>query len=200
MVRPLIYAAVLSLSLASTGPAAAAEWVPKAQGNRVVGELEWWPTEHLNVISMGVAAQIKLGRVVYLDLDIPWAFADPDSGDTVFAFGNPTVGVHWADSLNEKLAAHAGGTFTVATMFSDRDTFFDNDYNERYLTRVLATANRAYADFHRFLPEYAFLRARGGIELRILPVLYYRLEVAPLIAIPIGEPVDRRRGLHGSPQ
>lgn len=190
MVRSLISAAVLSLSLASAGAASAAEWVPKAQGSRVVGELEWWPTDDFNMVTMGVVAQIRLHRVVYLDIDVPWAIAAPEVGDSTFVFGNPTVGAHWADSINEKLAAYAGGSLTVATMISDRGDLFDNDYGDRYFTRLIATANRGYADFHRFLPEYMFLRGRGGIELQIVPVLYYRVELAPVVAIPIGDAAD----------
>jgi hypothetical protein len=190
MVRSLVSAAVLSLSLASAGAASAAEWVPKAQGMRVVGEIDWWPTDNVNVVGMGVAAQIRLTPVVYLDLDFPWAIYSPDRGDALFAIGNPTVGAHWADFINEKLAAHAGGSLTISTMISGTDTLFDNDFDERLFTRVFAASTRAYADLHRYYPEYMFLRGRGGLELQIVPVLYYRLEVAPMIAIPLGEFVN----------
>jgi hypothetical protein len=187
MVRSLVSAAVLSLSLAVGGAASAAEWVPKAQGGRVVGEIDWWPTDARDVVSMGVAAQIPLGRVVYLDLDVPWAIHSPDRGDSRFVFGNPTVGVHWADFVNEKLAAYAGGTLTIATMLSDNGAIFSSDFNERRFTRNVATFARAFADFHRFTPEYVFLRGQGGIELQIAPVLYYRVEGVPIIAIPASE-------------
>lgn len=187
MVRSLVSAAVLSLSLASAGAASAAEWVPKAQGSRVVGEIDWWPTDDLDVVAMGVAAQIRLASAVYLDLDIPWAITSPEIGDSRFVFGNPTVGAHWGDFVNEKLAAHAGGSLTVSTMISDRNDFFGIDYQQRLFTRVFATSTRAYADFHRFAPEYIFLRGRGGIELQISPAFYYRVEGAPMIAIPVGE-------------
>jgi len=185
MVRSLVSAAVLSLSLASAGAASAAEWVPKAQGGRVVGEIDWWPTDDFDVVAMGVAAQIQLGRVLYLDLDFPWVITSPEYGDSDFVIGNPTVGLHWADTLTKKLAAHAGGSFTVATMISDRSSLSGS-----YFTRVFATTTRAYADFHRYFPEFIYLRGRGGIELQIVPVLYYRVELSPMIAIPAGDAVD----------
>jgi hypothetical protein len=190
MVRSLVSAAVLSLSLTTALSASAAEWVPKAMGGRVVGEIDGWPTDGANVVGMGVAAQIPIHPVVYLDLDFPWAIFSPDRGDATFAIGNPTVGAHWADAITEKLAAHAGGSLTISTMISSRDTIFDLDYDRRYFTRVFAGAARAYADLHRYFPDYMFLRGRGGIELQIVPVLYYRVEVAPMIAIPLGERVD----------
>ncbi|NUQ72577.1 MAG: hypothetical protein HUU21_03400 [Polyangiaceae bacterium] len=190
MVRSLISAAVLSLSLTVAFEASAAEWVPKAQGSRVVGEIDWWPTDDFHVVGMGVAAQIRLHPVVYLDIDVPWGIVSPDRGDALFAFGNPTVGAHWADMITEKLAVYAGGSLTVATMITGRDTVLDGDYSDRFFTRVFSTATRAYADFHRFLPDYMFLRGRGGLELQILPVLYYRVELAPMVAIPIGEFAD----------
>lgn len=190
MVRSLVSAAVFSLSLTFALEAPAAEWVPMAQGNRVVGEMDWWPTDDAHVVGMGVAAQIRLHPVVYLDLDFPWGIFAPDRGDTLFALGNPTVGAHWADSITDKLAAHAGGSLTISTLIRDRDTNFDGDYGESFVTRVLAGSTRAYADLHRYFPEYMFLRGRGGIELQILPVLYYRVNVAPTIAIPLGEFVE----------
>ena len=190
MVRSLVSAAVLSLSLTTALSASAAEWVPKAMGGRVVGEIDGWPTDGANVVGMGVAAQIPIHPVVYLDLDFPWAIFSPDRGDATFAIGNPTVGAHWADAITEKLAAHAGGSFTVATMISDRTSFLSGSYQEAYFTRVFATTTRAYADFHRYFPEYIYLRGRGGIELQIVPVLYYRVELSPMIAIPAGDAVD----------
>jgi hypothetical protein len=189
--RSLISAAVLSLSLASAGAASAAEWVPKAMGNRVVNEVDWWPTSYKHTVAMGIAAQIRLAQGMFLDLDIPWAIVAPGYSDgsiASFAFGNPTVGVHWASLLSDKLAMHAGGTLTVATLVNARNgTTSDHSAS---VTRSYGASTRAYADFHRFANEYIFFRGRAGVELRILPVLYYRPELVTMLAIPIAKRID----------
>jgi len=196
MRRSLISAIVLSVSLASSGAASAAEWVPKAMGSRVTGEINWWPGDFEHIVTMGIGAQIRLTQVVFADLDVAWAVFVPDRKDhlssttSTFAFGNPTAGVHWAGLMNDKLAMHAGGSLTVATLFRDRDVFYarpgrGNGDLDVVGTRGTATLVRAYADFHRLVPDYIFLRGRAGMELQIRPELYYRTELAPVVAIAV---------------
>jgi hypothetical protein len=194
MLRSLVAASALSLTMTAASAAVAADgpWVPKTQGSRLGGDIDWWPTDSSHTVAFGLVGQIQLGRVVYLDFDVPLAVWDRrttfGSRDGTFVFGNPTVGVHWADTINSKVAAFAGGTFTVSTLISDTPYDLQNDLDrqEAYGARSFAFATRAYADVHRFVPDYVFLRGRGGLEVRILPVLYYRFEAVPIIAIPVG--------------
>lgn len=188
-------AAALSLTLATANADAAdGPWLPRAQGSRIGVEMDWWPTDSNHVVAFGIVGQIQLARVVYLDFDVPFAIWDRDyrfnGSEGTFVFGNPTVGAHWADTINSKVSAFAGGTFTIPTMVTDRVGILDNDRVELANGRLLGTYTRAWADVHRFVPEYVFVRGNGGMEIRILPVLYYRFAVAPVIAIPVSEIVD----------
>jgi hypothetical protein len=164
-------------------------------GNRLVAEVDWRPIYWAHFVAMGVAAQIRIDQVVFLDLDMASAIStfkleNNQFGYTTFAFGNPTVGVHWANLLSDKLAMHAGGTVTVATLVNDDDTSASDDSDDTSSTRHDGVSTRVYADFHRFLNDSIFLRGRAGVELRILPVVYYRAELVPMIAIPIGKMID----------
>jgi hypothetical protein len=193
MSRPIVSAAALFVLLASTEAASAAEWVPRGMGNRVVGEIDWLPGDWEHVVAMGIAAQLRIDRTVFVDLDIPSVIVTPNSdenefGETELAFGNPTVGVHWADLLSDKLAMHAGGTVTVATLVNGCDTPFQ--CSDSTNTRFDGVDTRAFADFNRFFPEYVFLRARTGVDLRLLPELYYRAELVSMAAIPLGKLFD----------
>jgi hypothetical protein len=194
MLRSIVAASALSITLtaASAAVAAGGPWVPKAQGSRLGAEIDWWPTDFSHTVTFGLVGQIELGRVIYLDFDVPLSVLDRrttfNNRDATFVFGNPTVGVHWADTINEKVSAFAGGTFTVSTLITDSP--LDDDSQEAYAARGFAFATRAYADIQRFFPDYVFLRGRGGLEVRILPVLYYRFEALPIIAIPVGDYVS----------
>lgn len=188
---PLISAAVLSLSLVFTGAASAAEWVPRAMGNRVVGEVDVWPHFWRHNVAMVVAAQIQIDEAVFLDLDMTGVVTTPgpEANEYVqptFAFGNPTIGVHWANRLSDKLAMHAGSTVAVATLVNAP---LDNS-DDASSTRYLGAAARGYADLHRFFDDYIFLRARTGVELRFLPALYYRAELTSMIAIPTAKALN----------
>lgn len=201
MFRPLLAASAFSILLTAAGAAAAAEgpWVPKAQGSRVGVDFDWWPSRSSGLgtytshsLTWDIIGQIQLARVVYLDFDIPLALCDresPVAGDSTFVFGNPAIGAHWADTIHPKISVFAGGTLSVSTLVSD-DYFSAADRLDLYLTRVVASANRAYADVHRFGADQFFIRARGGIEMRILPVLFYRAELVPILAVPISDAND----------
>lgn len=195
MRQPLVSIAILSFSLTFSSSASGSEWVPNAMGNRVTGETNWWPGDVRHIVAMGLAAQLRLTPEVFMDLDFPWAVFAPDREDlqfasTTFAFGNPSIGIHWAGRLNEDLMIHAGGTLTVATLFRDREDFSakvgdGNGDLDGFGTRLEGARVRALADVHRFLPDYIFLRGRAGVELRVFPWLYYRAEITPMLGIAI---------------
>jgi hypothetical protein len=75
-------------------------------------------------------------------------------------------------------------------LIRDRDAFYarpgkGNGDLDVVGTRGTATLVRAYADFHRLVPDYIFLRGCAGMELQIYPELYYRTELAPVVAIAV---------------
>jgi len=194
MLRSLLTAAALSLPLALATSAGAQEgaWIPKAQGNRIGVDIDLWPTDNANAVGFGIVGQFRVARSAYIDFDVPWAVWDyrvPGLRDrnSAFVFGNPTVGAHWADTLSDRVSAHAGGSLTISTRISGDRLIIDPDDIEHYGARSALTYSRAFADVHRFIPDRMLLRGKGGIEVRLASVAYYRLDIVPVIAIAVGE-------------
>jgi hypothetical protein len=199
MRRRLLGAAALALFTLAPA-AAAAQWKSKFQGNRLGGEFDWWSTENSDSLTWGIVGQIELVETLHLDFDLPFAYGaisfdrgplSEDFQDDGFAFGNPTVGVHYADTLTRNVALLAGGTISVSPNLglilfnSDGD-----DDSGRFYATYLSSASRAYFDEHRIAPEYLFIRPRVGVEARFASVFYYRGDLAPVVWIPIGEYVE----------
>jgi hypothetical protein len=196
MLRSLFTAAALlfPLALATSAGAQEGAWIPKAQGSRLGGDIDLWPTDSANTVGFGIVGQIRVAPSAYIDFDVPWAvwdYRNPVTRDrgSAFVFGNPTVGAHWADTLSDRVSAHAGGSLTVSTRISDGRLDFDD--LEHYGARGALISSRAFADVHRFLPDRVLLRGKGGLEVRLGSVAYYRLDIVPVIAIAVGERVNQ---------
>jgi hypothetical protein len=205
IVRPFLAASALSIGLAAAGVAAAAEddrWLPKAQGSRAGVEFDWWSTRETNSLTWDIVGQIQVARMLYIDVDIPWAFQDApvyfvrdgqvmSYRDGLWVFGNPAIGLHGARTLTDKIAFFAGGTLSLSSQ-PFREPVSDGPTSGRDIERRLVAArsaagmNRAYADLHRFVPFAFFIRGRAGIELRVLPVLYYRVDLTPILVLSVG--------------
>lgn len=183
-----------ALALAFSQEAGADDWTPKRQGNRIGGEIDWWPYKNPNdrrnyhVASLGVVGQFGVARNVFIDFDVPLGLLSTP-GDDYITLGNPTVGVHWGKTFTDSVSVFAGGSLTMATQVIDR---FDNDPDtfEAFYTRTAASSMRGYADLHRFASSYFFMRGIGGVEIHPIPVLYYRGELALLLAIPVGDYIN----------
>lgn len=181
-----------ALALFTLAPAAAeAQWRSKFQGHRLAGEFDWWGTKQSNSLTWGFIGQIELVDTVHLDFELPLTYGSYDFGfsltgdsneEDAFALGNPTVGVHYADTLTRNVALLAGGTISVSpNLDPDLDTLF---------ATALGNASRAYFDQHRLMAEYLFIRPRVGVEVRFASVFYYRGDLSPVVWIPIGEDAE----------
>jgi hypothetical protein len=138
-------------------------------------------------------AQIKLIGGLYLDAELPFAYGSysvgvsddnlPDvSGDfdlNGFTIGNPTIGAHYAFSLSPDIAAFAGASVSIPVA--------SDPSSEASTALLLTLPARAYFDTHRLLPETLSIRPRGGVEVRILPMLHYRGDLGLTVAIPTGD-------------
>lgn len=200
MSREALVAALSALVLVMASTASAAEetepaeqsapaedaWIPKAQGHRLGGEADWWPDNSKNTFTWGFVGQVRLARVFYLDLDFPVGYRDVGA-DKTFILGNPTIGAHWADKVTDELGVFAGVAFAMSTFIAGEDDPFDGQIVEQYRPRSAAFESRGGADAQRFLPDSLFLRARAGLEVRILPALFYRLEIAPMGVFALGQ-------------
>lgn len=171
---------------ASPALAQRGSWTPRTQGSRIGGEIGVWSMRDYDTFNFAFLAQIKVARVLYIDIEVPWTAVSYDptyvSRDTDVLFGNPTVGLHYGANVTETIGLYAGGTISIPTAL-------DPTLNE-FGVGLAGTYAYAYGDMHRYLPEYVHLRPRGGVEIRMAPVVYYRGEIAPLLMIPAGRDVD----------
>lgn len=190
-------------------PGAAARWA-RSQGGRFGFEVDVLSSSHQvqsadgpvdsSRLGIGVTmvGQFKVVAGLHLDLEMTLAYGDvtgPQSTDLVggrlndsaddyaFVLGNPTLGLHYAGNVTPKVALFGGlsGSFPVI--------------EPGKVTALAAAANfpaRGYFDAHRLLLQYTSLRTRIGIELRPVEALFYRGDLAWLIAFPTGSDGNTR--------
>lgn len=213
--------ASLLLTIGSAAPALAQDAdgrsgnndLAKFQGNRVGLEFDLLSTSvdlelrgspgSANWLGMGftAVAQIKLVEDFYLDAELPVAYGSmwystPNEqlrkslsvwNRSGFAMGNPTIGAHYAFGLSPDIAAFVGGSMSIPIVAVP---------NEDQWAAIAVTAPaRAYFDMHRLFPETVSIRPRGGIEVRILPMLRYRGDLGMTVAIPTGDGLPETEGI-----
>lgn len=183
----LVTAATLTALALASASASAQDWEPKKQGFRIGGALDVWPTQDFVVLGWDFEAQIQTVKVVMIDVDVPFAFATGTTrGNTSqFIVGNPSVGAHWADKVSQNVAVYAGGAIAFPTMLAAT-----NDGTVA-ATAVGADTMRAYGDFERFVPWDLSVVIKGGVEWRILPVLFLRGD----LGLGIHPPINNHRNV-----
>lgn len=193
--RTIAWGAALAAAAATFVGNADAQGYPwaRAEQSRVGLDFDVWPAHEefcfgdcVDIYTIGLGwdihAQVEIVDNVFIAAEIPWAvftgWADPGDSETYGAFGNPTVGAYWADTVYEgdvDLSLRLGGTLSAPTIHDDAEASFAATY---------AMAARGLYDMHRLVPEHIPLRMLAGVELRILPWLYYRGDFNPVIHIP----------------
>ena len=181
IVRYLGFTAALSLFFAA--PAASAqerEFEPQSQESRVGLEFDWLHTVPppdvgaINVLTWDILLQIGITPRLFIDGDISWAFASfpatPDRG----AFGNPMIGLHYADSVSKTVSFFVGGALGIPVNADPSDA---GVFTDTYVGSI-----RAYADLARFAPRAFPLTFRGGIEISAAP-FFARFDLAPSFLI-----------------
>jgi hypothetical protein len=185
MLRSLFTAGACAVVLSIAAPAAAQHggWTPRTQGSRVGIDFGIWPTDDIKTFPFAIVGQFEVIRSLHIDFELPWAIAatTPEfgDGDSEAIFGNPTFGLHYGGMISRRVGLYAGGTISISPHL---DGDFDNA-----IVAVLATAANGYGDFHRYFPEYLFVRPRVGVEIQGAPFFYYRGDLVPMILGPIGE-------------
>ncbi|KYF93148.1 hypothetical protein BE17_27965 [Sorangium cellulosum] len=141
--------------------------------------------------SFAVVAQIKLVAGLHLDAELPFAYGSSrasapgpadDGAATVapelegFFFGNPSIGLHYSASVLPMLMLVGGLSASVPITQDPSDG--------TKAAAAAALAVRGYFDSQRVLLEHVPLRARGGIELRLIEAFHVRSDLVAVFAIP----------------
>ncbi|MGK3965170.1 hypothetical protein WMF38_13425 [Sorangium sp. So ce118] len=141
--------------------------------------------------SFAVVAQIKLVAGLHLDAELPFAYGSSDArapgpaeGDAAtvapelegFFFGNPSIGLHYSASVLPMLMLTGGLAVSIPITQDPSD--------DTKAAAAAALAVRGYFDSQRVLLEHVPLRARGGIELRLIEAFHVRSDLVAMFAIP----------------
>jgi hypothetical protein len=196
MRKTLVLAAVTTAMLCVTTAARADDFDPWFAASRAGGFIDLWPTQDRTAVMFGAELQLRVARSVFIDVSISGAAAQHDAytGDEIrLAYGNPTVGAHYAGTPTRNFAFFVGGTLTVP---------FLHDPDTDVATAATLTAPiRGLYDADRFFVGYMAVRAMAGLEWNIVTPLYFRAELRPVVYIPTrnttiaGFDVDREADL-----
>jgi hypothetical protein len=187
----------LALGLSLLGAASAAnaqegpDFVPESQENRIGLELDWLNTggplgRHFNIVTWDLTAQLRITPRLFIDVDVPWAYASIPGYTSRGLFGNPLLGLHFADSISDRVSFYIGGGLGIpvhgsADPFDPLDQTFDV---ASYVASI-----RAYAGLARFAPSLFPMFFRGGLEILSAP-LFARIDLTQSILIALHRYVD----------
>lgn len=184
--RRVVAGALAASALLIAAPSAHAEedLTPRASQKRIGLDLDLSVAQNWTGLGLTPFAQIGLTDEVFLDLEVPLGYLHYDlgifGGDlSQFNIGNPTIGAHYAKTVDKDLSFFVGGNIAIPTHIDPS--------SETAFWGIYSGMTRAFYDFTRFLPSMLGLRARVGLEYRINDWLLYRGELNPVLAIPVGE-------------
>jgi hypothetical protein len=156
------------------------DWVPYAMRDEIHLDAWWWSADRVgSTFAFVFGGQALVSENVAAGFWLPWTFNVRSAGDPIAAFGNPTLDVHYVDSV-DLATFHVGGGIS-APLASIQD-----DSGAYRIAAVQGTATLAAYDSHFFLPTALPLRiAYGGVELRLVEGVSLLLGVDPILFIPI---------------
>jgi hypothetical protein len=178
-------------SAPAPAPPPGEEWTANAAQQRIGLEWDVFPTENVFVMAWDVGAHIRVAKEVFQPGDsilvgarYAWSYYNASqNGFTIdqAAYGNPSVGARYTlplDSVVPDLRVHGGFYFT-APVLAEPDQVVG-------IVAAVSSVTRAYFDAERLLPGAMTFRINLGAEYRILPNLYYRGDLNPVIWVPTG--------------
>ncbi|MBK8259382.1 MAG: hypothetical protein IPK82_42845 [Polyangiaceae bacterium] len=186
MKKVLVIAAAGLASFAVSTTAFAGDFDPWFAASRAGGFIDVWPAEDLTAVMFGAELQFHLRKSVYLDVSVSGAVAENffTSREVRFAYGNPTIGAHYAGQVTRNFHFFVGGTFTLPFLH-DPDV---DVVGAAYYPSLM----RGFYDYDRFAVGSMALRAMGGFEWNFIEPFSLRAELRPVIHI-------RTRDTFGTP-
>jgi hypothetical protein len=179
-VSSLLGVGVGLLLLSAAASAAAQEydgWTPEEEEDRVGVEFNWLNTgstngKTSNILTWDAFAQVMFNPTLFVIADVPWTYVSVPPESSKFLFGNPLLGVHWADSF----AGHVGLCFGAMIGIP----VHANPDRDGFVAASRASSIRAYEGFGRFSPRSLPIVIRTGTRL-IFPPVFVRFEANPTI-------------------
>jgi hypothetical protein len=159
-------------------------WKPRFATRHVRLDFEVWPQDAFDTYTWDLVLLMGVEDApVFGDLILPITFLSADGADQ-FHFGNPTLGVHGGGVLADVVGLWGGLSVSIPTL-----TEFPAE-DESFLpvaTLFSAATMRGLVEAHRFFPLTVPVRFGVGVEVQILPFLYFRTELFPAFYIALEE-------------
>jgi hypothetical protein len=175
----------VGLSLLSATQSAAAQdyetWTPEEQEDRLGVEFNWLNTgradgTHSNILTWDAFVQVMFNPTLFAVADVPWTYvAVPPNSK--FLFGNPMIGLQWADSFADRHVGIFAGAMIGIPVHANPDA-------EGFVAAERAASIRAYDGFGRFSPRSLPIVIRTGTRLIFAP-FFVRIEITPTIFGPL---------------
>lgn len=179
MRKTLAFLAVGGCAFFLTRTAEAQDFDPWFGASRAFGYADVWPAENFTAALFGAELQLRVANRVFLDMSFNGAVAEHDvltGNDVRAAYGNLTIGAHYAGSITRRFDFFVGGTFTPP-LLHDPDV---DVATVAGITRYI----RGYYDMDRLLAGHLAIRGMGGFEWNPVNPLYLRAELRPVVYVP----------------
>jgi hypothetical protein len=174
-------AGLAMLAVTATSATASAEWEPISQRTGAGADMYWWSGKlYGSSLPIVPFLNVELTNSVYLDVQFPFVMSidgpdgsSPfsDDGTTRAALGNPTVGVHYADT-SDKVSYYLGGRIS-APLGANHDP----DWQFADYTALIATAGY---DSFLFAVDYLPISGMFGLEIQPIRPIWLRLSIDPI--------------------
>lgn len=183
---PPVTATADASASATTGGGGTTDWQPKSASNRAGLDFDMFLAKNLTGLSWTPYAQYGVTDHIFVDAAVPLGYGSfhiSEFGFSVsaskFTIGNPVLGAHYVDAISDDIAYFIGGSIGVPTHPSLGGS------DQLAIALVVPGIARGFFDYDRFAPNSLPLRLRGGVEVRITPILFYRGDLSPVFFIPL---------------
>ena len=161
--------------------------------NRAGVDYDFWPHRATAAVdrreprryamSWTLAAQVRVARTIFLELELPFAFArqiTASGAGSGAAVGSVVAGMHFGRRVTRTVSWYVGALLAAPTMLaSTRRSGAAPDVG------LMARDARARLDGHRFTIEEGAVRFRIGFESQPVPFVFVRMSFAHAIGIPL---------------
>ncbi|MEZ4300749.1 MAG: hypothetical protein R3B70_37790 [Polyangiaceae bacterium] len=157
-------------------------FTPSFAASRAGVSIDLWPSEKNLAATAGAELSLQIARKLFLDLAYSGAFAHVgdaiDKGDNI-GWGNPSIGLHVADSPSRQFSYHFGVGFTAPVL---QDPSKEVSNAAFYALRI-----RGYMDADRFVRGHMAASASLGMEWNPFGPIYLRGMLRPVVYIPTSD-------------
>lgn len=159
------------------------EPTPALAASRAGAFVDLWPARDHMAAVFGSELQLQIASQAFLDLSYVTAIATrgdaaSDRGVSI-AFGNPTIGAHFAGAILPNLHFALGGSLTAPMLRDSSAAESDAGY---FGARV-----DGYYNTDRFSRDHLAIRAIGALDWHAAPPLFVRAELRPVMFLAMND-------------